>query len=71
MLEHGTEPGLLEVAVGGEGIGQPAGRHDREGNAIGQRLFLVWTCCEEVEPGLINGRVVPDHLKERIVPNSL
>ena len=39
--EEGAETGLLEVAVGGEGVGEALALHDGEGDAVGEAPVLV------------------------------
>lgn len=40
LREQKPEAGLLEVVIRGDGVGQVAFAHDREGNAVGERPRL-------------------------------
>ena len=40
LREQKPEAGLLEVVIRGDGVGQVAFAHDREGNAVGGRPRL-------------------------------
>ena len=39
--QKAAEAGLLEVAIAGEGLGEPVLLHDDEGDAVGERPVLV------------------------------
>jgi hypothetical protein len=50
--EHGTEAGLLEMVVAGEGISQAELGHHDEGDAVGQGPELVGSMGEQVRTRL-------------------
>jgi len=60
LREQKPEAGLHEVVIRGDGVGQVAFAHDREGNAVGERPRLVWAGGEELD-SLLNESLGSGH----------